>query len=161
MRRGVDVSVHGGVDVIGLWLCVCGPHIDDGLIGWRLTSIWHEGTSNFLHSWIQSGHVLFIQTLVCRWNNFPRECMVMCQCGVLLSKYSSLVHTHGWLSHTNGCDEDLNLPVKERIFNKRRTHNMDFSTQSHSIVYMSSNQHQVPFFLYPLLPSGTSYHISS
>ncbi len=36
-------------------------HIDDGTIVCRLTSIWHEGTSNFLHSWIQSGHVLFIQ----------------------------------------------------------------------------------------------------
>ncbi len=28
-------------------------HIDDGLIGCRLTSICHEGTSNFLYSWLQ------------------------------------------------------------------------------------------------------------
>ena len=42
----------------------------------------------------------------------------MCQGGVLLSKCSSLAHTHGWLSHTRGCDDGL---PKERIINKRRT----------------------------------------
>ncbi len=151
-------------------------HIDDGMIGCRLSSIWHEGTSNFLHSWLQPGHTLFVQPLVCRWNNFPRECMAMWQCGVPLSKCSFLAHAHGWLTDTSGCDEGL---PKERIINKRGLrpflisdslqHSSNsawlgclvgilcplsltliiivvFSTQIHNIVCISSNCHQVVFF---------------
>ncbi len=97
-----------------IWVvrCFCRSHLQQMFLSKLLEE------SNSLHSWFQPGHVLFVQSLVCRWNNFLTECMTMCQCGVPLSKYNSLAHTHDWLPHTIGCDEGL---PKERIINKRRT----------------------------------------
>ncbi len=56
--------------------------------------------------------ILFIQPLVCLRNNFPGECMTMCQSSILLSKNSSLAHTHRCLTHARSYDKDL---PKDRI----------------------------------------------
>jgi len=90
-------------------------HINNGTWGCGLPSIWHDGASNFLHFWLQPRHVLFIQPLVCRRNDFPSECMAMWQSSVPLSKSCSLAHAHGCLSHARSCDKGL---PKERIINK-------------------------------------------
>ncbi len=137
----------------------------DCLIGCRLPSIWHEGTSNFLHSWLQSGHALFVQSLLCHWNNFPRECMVMCQCGVPLSKCNSLDHEHDWLSHTSGCDEGL---PKSMIINKRRSQTIGalhqcclLYTDPQHCLYVLQPTSGCVFSMHPLLSASTSYHIAS
>ena len=56
--------------------------------------------------------ILFIQTLVCHRNNFPGECITMRESIILLSKSSSLAHTHHCLAHARSYDKGL---PKERI----------------------------------------------
>ena len=60
--------------------------------------------------------ILFIQSLVCHQNNVPGECMTMWQSSILLSKRSSLAHTHRCLTHVRSYDKGL---PKERIIHNR------------------------------------------
>jgi hypothetical protein len=75
----------------------------------RFVCVWTSFSTNvwwilfLLSEWIHPSVDEVTQyTLVCRRNNFPRECMTMWQGGNLLSYYISLVHAHGWLLHMSG-----------------------------------------------------------
>jgi hypothetical protein len=85
--------------------------------------------------------------------------MTMWQCGIPLSKCSSLDHVHGWLPHKNGCDEGL---PKERIINKRRTHQrcLLHTDPQHCLDILQPTSGCV-FSMNSLLLVRTSCHIAS